>query len=340
MTASIRSEDRGPGLRLAQDVALAALLQVDPGQLEAVERGGHGAQPGAGRARLAGLRDQEAQARRGTPPDASAQLVQLRDAEPVGVHDHHDRGVGDVHPDLDHRGRDQHVHLAGGEPPHDVVLGLRLHPAVQHLDAQPGQRALRQLPGDVQDGQRWPLLVPVGVALGRLLLLVADARADHVRLVAALDLLAHPLPGPGQEVRLVLGGHHMGGDGGAAGGELVQDGRLQVAEDGHGDRARDGGRGHHQQVRRLLALGAERVALLDAEAVLLVHHDQAEVVELHLVLDQGVGADDDPGLAGDEVQQGLPPGRRAHGAGEQHHLGAPGRRRRACLLRRGRPSSR
>ena len=44
---------------------------------------------------------------------------------------------------------------------------------------------------------------------------------------------------------------------------------------------------------RLLALAAQGVALLDAEAVLFVDDDQAQVVELHLVLDQRVRADDD-----------------------------------------------
>lgn len=74
-------------------------------------------------------------------------------------------------------------------------------------------------------------------------------------------------------------------------------------------------------MRRLLALAAQGVALLDTEAVLLVHHDQAQVVELHLVLDQRVGADHDPGLTGDQVEQRLPPPRRPHGTGEQHDLG-------------------
>ena len=72
---------------------------------------------------------------------------------------------------------------------------------------------------------------------------------------------------------------------------------------------RGNGRGRHdEQVRGLLALAAQGVALLDAEAVLLVDDDQAEVVELHLVLDQGVGADDDAGLAGDQVEQRLAAG--------------------------------
>lgn len=104
-------------------------------------------------------------------------------------------------------------------------------------------------------------------------------------------------------------------------GELVQDGRLQVAEDGHGDRARNRGGGHHEEVRGLFALAAQGVPLLDAEPVLLVHHDQAQVVELHLVLDQRMRPDDDPRLGGDQVEQCLPPPGRPHGPGEQHHLG-------------------
>ena len=88
---------------------------------------------------------------------------------------------------------------------------------------RPRERARGELLGDVEDGERRALLArrprrsssASSVRPSRLrglLLLVADARADHVRLVARLDLLAHPLPGARQEVRLVLGGHDMGGD--------------------------------------------------------------------------------------------------------------------------------
>ena len=57
-------------------------------------------------------------------------------------------------------------------------------------------------------------------------------------------------------------------------------------------------------------LGPQRVPLLDAEAVLLVDHDQAQVGELDLLLDQGVGADDDAGVAGGHVEQRLARGPR------------------------------
>ena len=59
------------------------------------------------------------------------------------------------------------------------------------------------------------------------------------------------------------------------------------------------------------ALAAQGVALLDAEAVLLVDDDEAEVGELDVLLEQRVGADDDAGLAADDVEQGLRGARRS-----------------------------
>ncbi len=52
------------------------------------------------------------------------------------------------------------------------------------------------------------------------------------------------------------------------------------------------------------------VPLLDAEAVLLVDDDEGEIGELHVLLDEGMGADDDPSLARGRVEQRAPPGAR------------------------------
>ena len=41
----------------------------------------------------------------------------------------------------------------------------------------------------------------------------------------------------------------------------------------------------------------------DAEALLLVHYEQAEVFELHVLLQQAVGADDEVALAAFEVRE-------------------------------------
>ena len=47
--------------------------------------------------------------------DPPPQLVELRQAEAVGVLDHHQRRVGHVHADLDHHRADQQVQLAAAE---------------------------------------------------------------------------------------------------------------------------------------------------------------------------------------------------------------------------------
>ena len=80
----------------------------------------------------------------------------------------------------------------------------------------------------------------------------------------------------------------------AAGRLLAQLRDLHVAVERQHQGARDRRRGHHQQIGRC-ALGRERQPLMDAEAVLLVDHRQRQIGEGDLVLEQGVGADRQPG---------------------------------------------
>ena len=61
---------------------------------------------------------------------------------------------------------------------------------------------------------------------------------------------------------------------------------------------------------RALGLLPQRVALLDPEPVLLVDHHHAQVGELHMLGEQGMGADHDPGGAGRGVEQRLAARRR------------------------------
>ena len=70
---------------------------------------------------------------------------------------------------------------------------------------------------------------------------------------------------------------------------LVHDRDVEVAVGGEGQRARDG-RGRHDQHVHVAALAAQLLALQHAEAVLLVHHGQAEAVEGDVLLDEGVRA--------------------------------------------------
>ncbi len=262
--------------------------------------------------------------------DPAAQLVELGDAEPVGVEQHHRGRVGHVDTDLDDRGRHQHVDLPGGVGAHRRLLLLRRHPAVQLGDAEAGQRSFRELDDDLLDrGQRHLLplhLLALGVEIGLvglalLELVAADPRADDVRLVPLLDLLAHPLPDPTDPGGVVEEVDDVGLDRRAPGRQLGQRGDLEVAEHGHRDGARDRGRGHHEHVGRLAGLVGEGRTLLDAEAVLLVDDDQAEVGEGHVLLEQRVGADHDAGLAARDVEQRLPALALGHRTGQQGDRG-------------------
>ena len=174
---------------------------------------------------------------------------------------------------------------------------------MDHADAE-----VAQLTG------REPLGLDLGGAALHLLRLL-DQRADDEGLAALAQLPADELVGAAALVlvddpRL----HRL-----APGRQLVQGGGVEVAVGGQRERARDRRRGHVQDVRRQAfdALGVERLALLDPEAVLLVDHAEAEAGELDRRLDQGVGADDQAELAAGEAVQRFPaPGRR-RGPGEQ-----------------------
>ena len=87
-------------------------------------------------------------------------------------------------------------------------------------------------------------------------------------------------------------GHHRR----AAGRQLVDDRHVEIGEERHGQRARDGRGAHVELVRHDAAahgfafLG-QRQALAHAEAMLLVDDGQAQPVEFDMVLDQRLRAD-------------------------------------------------
>ena len=87
--------------------------------------------------------------------------------------------------------------------------------------------------------------------------------------------------------------------------QLPQDGDVEVAVGRERQRARDRRGGHVQHVRGEAGRGlaVERAALVDAEAVLLVDHRDGEPVERDRLLDQRVGADQEPQLARAQLAQ-------------------------------------
>ena len=211
-------------------------------------------------------------------------------------------------------------------------------------EAQPGQLARRQpLVGLLRRGDLQ-------------LLALLDERADDVRLAARRHLARTRRPRLGLEQR---SGRPAGHDRRAARRQLVEHADVEIAVHRHRRRARDRRRRHHQHVgHRRPGLVAQRRPLLDAEAVLLVDHHDAEAVELDALLDQRVRADHEvdrsvgqPGEhapplgAGDPVGEQLdrqrPLAEQVAGGHEQpvEHL-AHGRRRAARRAPRSAPSAR
>ena len=197
--------------------------------------------------------------------DAAAQLVQLAQAEAVGmVHDQRVR-VRDIQAGLDDRGAYEHVDVAVPEVADDLVELLLPHLAVGGADLGFGHE----------------LLDPGGHAgdVGHAVV--------HVKHLAAAQQLATDRRG---DLRVLVGAH-VGEHRQAVlrrGGER---GHLADAGHRHLQRARDrrGGQGEHVHVG---AQRLERLLVFDAEALLLVDDDQAQVLELDLGVEQLVRADD------------------------------------------------
>ena len=100
-----------------------------------------------------------------------------------------------------------------------------------------------------------------------------------------------------------------------------QVGDVEVGIDDLAERPWDRRRGHEQDVRRQpsAGLGLEKSALLDPEAMLLVDHGEPEVGEGDRLLEQGVGPDDDTGLAvGDRLARVAPTLGRERAREERH----------------------
>ena len=174
------AEVAGTRLAQARQLALAAHAQVELGQIEAA--GVLAERLQAPLPELARLRRLEQEAVRlvAAAPDAAAQLVQLREAEAVGVLDHHRRRVRDVDADLDHRRGDEHVHLGGGERAHRRRALRRLLAPVHEPDGE-GRQGLDELGVQLLGGARLH-------RLGAL-----DERAHDVGLAPVLEpLLIEP----------------------------------------------------------------------------------------------------------------------------------------------------
>ena len=259
------------GLLVAEKIAGAADIEIVRGELEAgaerVERLQH-LEPALGLRRdlpRARQRQERVGAELG-PADAAAELIDLRQPEHIGaMHDQSVRGRN-VEAGLDDGGRQQHVVLAVIERRHDVFEHRRRHLAVGDRDAH------------FRHG-----LVEERFGLGE----IFDARADVKRLPAAIALAQQRLAHHDRIERRDEGAHRKAVD--RRGGD---DRHFAHAGERELQRARDRRCGQRQHVH----LGAQLLELLlvrDAEMLLLVDDDQAEVLELDGLAEERVGADDD-----------------------------------------------
>ena len=198
--------------------------------------------------------------------NAAAQLIKLRQAEHVGAMDDHGVGARNVEAGFDDRRRQENVVLAVVEGA-DFVLEL----ARRHLPVGDDEFAL----GRVLAQER------------RRFVEVLDARADIERLAAAIALAQQRLADDQRVERRDEGAHREPVD------RRGRDDR-HLAHAGHRElqRARDRRRRQGQYVH-FRAQFLQPLLVADAEMLLLVDDDEAEVLEAHGLAQHCVGADDD-----------------------------------------------
>ncbi|MEY4103892.1 MAG: hypothetical protein RL461_1094, partial [Planctomycetota bacterium] len=121
---------------------------------------------------------------------------------------------------------------------------------------------------------------------------VVDAVVHPEHLAAAREFARDREP-----QALLAEGNHLGHDRAAVGRRRGEAADVAQAEHGHVQRARDRRGAEREHVRREPEL-EQPLLVLDPEALLLVHDDQAEVAEGHVLRQQPVRTDDDVDLAG------------------------------------------
>ena len=143
------------------------------------------------------------------------------------------------------------------------------------------------------------------------------------------NLLAHKIP---HFVRH-LAGNAARDDGRASRRQLVQHAHVQIAVERERQRARNRRGGHHQHIRLAPDSGFlhQLEALHHAETVLLVHHHQAQPVELDLLFNQRVRADDQLRLAAIDLSAGAALAVLGERAGQQRNRGSGGEERSSSL---------
>ena len=188
-------------------------------------------------------------------------------------------GVGQVDARLDDGGAHQYVQLPVGHAAHHVVNGLLGHLPVGHTHGGLFPQQLLDAGRGAVDGVH-PIV-------------------QIIYLAAPLQLPAHGIPQHPPVVLQHIGLHRL-----AVGGGLLQGGHVPDARQGHIQRPGDGG-GRQGQHIHLTEVLLQLLLVLHAEALLLVHHQQPQVLELHVLVEQPVGADENVHFPVFHLPQGL-----------------------------------
>ena len=221
---------------------------------------------------------------------------------------HHQAGIGHVYAYFNYGG----AHEDAGVPAYKVLhdgffLGLRQARVQQsHLRWRAFGR-LQMLQGGLQ------VFVGGGGVLQVERFAFFNQRADPINLPPLLYLFADA----GDDFVAPRLADELGQHGGAPWGELVYGADVQIGVVAHGERARDGGGSHHEQMRLAgwcgrgvlrvcvvfsacavlavcTALGLhflpQSQPLLHAKAVLLINDGERQIVKLHFVLNNGMRA--------------------------------------------------
>ena len=246
--------------------------------------------------------------------DAPPELVQLRQAKALGILHHHDAGVGHIDTYLDDGGCHQQLDFALIKLLHELLFFLLLQLPMHKAAFYAIEYAACQFLIDLLCRGQPRVLIHL------------NQRADHIGLPALFDFLQHKLinqlpavPAP-----------HKGPDRLSSRRQLADQGNLQIAIYRQGQRPRNRRSRHHQHIRHQPALLFQHCPLIDAEAVLLISHHQPQIGKGNILLNEGMGADDNIYLMGSQpVIHFLlrlfsqPPGQKGHpyakglqGAGE------------------------
>src|SRR5581483_3374067 len=216
----------------------------------------------------------------GSTADPAAKLVQLRQTESLSMFDYHDVCVGHIDANLDDGRGNQNLQIAFLEHPHDLFFEVGLHAAMQYSDPQVGKYFLTEFLVHLHRGLEFPLLI------------LFNDGVNDIRLVSSRHLLSHKIPNvTGTIVR-----NSASNDRSPPRRQLVDDTDIQVTVERERQGARNRRSCHYQDVRfshgHISGLLHELESLQDAETMLLVDDDEAEIREVHVLFDQRMRSND------------------------------------------------